>query len=174
MDFFSIDYLKKGTPQQQEIYNLLTTHQILAHLQGFTPVVVGTFPLDIATDTSDIDIACSFVDLANFQQVVQKHFQAYDGFNEVIFNQRNQLAYIANFVIDTFPVEIFAQTIPVTAQYGYRHLCMEYEILQKKGAAFKEKVKACKQAGMKTEPAFATLLNLKGDPYESLLQYKLG
>lgn len=171
MDFFSIDYLKKGTAKQQEVYDLLTTHQILAHLHEFTPVVVGTFPLDIAIDTSDIDIACSFVDLAHFQQVVQDHFQAYTGFNEVILNQRNPLTYVANFEIANFPVEIFAQTIPVTAQYGYRHLCIEYEILQKKGNAFKEKVKACKQAGWKTEPAFATLLNLKGDPYESLLQY---
>lgn len=171
MNFFFIDYLKWGSPQQQAVYNLLTAHKILYYLRDFTPVVVGTFPLDIAIDSSDIDIACSFDDLQAFQQLVREHFQTYHGFTEVVFTQRSQLAYVVNFTIDHFPVEIFAQTIPVTAQYGYRHLCIEYEILQKKGELFKEKVKAYKRAGMKTEPAFANLLQLEGDPYESLLGF---
>lgn len=171
MDFFVIDYLKKGTPQQQEVYNLLTTHQILENLQGFTPVVIGTFPLDIAIETSDVDIACCFGDLAVFCTHVRARFSQYDHFIDASFTRDKEETYVANFTIDKWRIEIFAQQIPVTAQYGYRHLCVEYEILQKKGRLFKERVKACKQAGMKTEPAFATLLNLQGDPYESLLNY---
>lgn len=173
IDFFSLAYLKTGTPKQQEVYQVISSHCILEFLHGFTPVVIGTFPLDIAIETSDIDIACCFESIELFREVVRTHFNVYDGFTDSILSIRKQQTYVANFTVANFPVEIFAQSLPVDEQYGYRHMCIEHAILQQMGLTFKEKIIACKQAGMKTEPAFANLLHLEGDPYESLLHYQV-
>lgn len=171
IDFTSIAYLKTGTPVQQQVFHTLKTHRVLRCLRDFTPVVVGTFPLDIAIETSDIDIACQFDVIEVFQTLVQTNFSNYEGFTTTVFDLRGEQTYVANFVLDHFPVEIFAQAIPVQKQYGYRHMCIEYQILKEKDAAFKAEIIALKQAGMKTEPAFAHLLGLTGDPYESLFTY---
>ena len=171
IDFTTIAYLKTGSTVQQQVYQILTTHDILGGLQDYNPVVVGTFPLDIAIETSDIDIACSCKDIAAFQTKVRAHFKQYTGFTDLVFTLRTEQTYVANFVLDHVPIEIFAQTIPVREQYGYRHMLIEHAILLEQGDEFKAQVIAHKRAGLKTEPAFATLLGLIGDPYESLLTY---
>ncbi|WP_410879977.1 DUF4269 domain-containing protein [Myroides sp. DW712] len=172
-DFTSIAYLKRGSAVQQQVYQILTQQQVLRPLQVFTPVVVGTYPLDIAIETSDIDIACQFDTLEVFQHVVQTNFGRAEGFTTTVFNCCNTPTYVANFVLGGFPIEIFAQAVPVTEQYGYRHMLIEHRILEEKGEEFKTQIIAYKKAGLKTEPAFAQVLNLDGDPYEALLAYFL-
>lgn len=172
IDFNSIAYLQQGSEVQQQVYHTLTSHRVLELLDGFTPVVVGTFPLDIAIETSDIDIACQFEDVAVFQSIVHAHFACCEGFKDFVFEMREQQTYVANFVLDDFPIELFAQAIPVSAQYGYRHMLIEHEILQEQEPIFKAQIIALKREGIKTEPAFAKLLGLTGDPYESLLLYR--
>lgn len=49
-------------------------------------------------------------------------------------------------------------------------MLVEYKLLQQHGEDFRQQVVALKKAGIKTEPAFAKLLQLPGDPYEALLQ----
>ena len=49
----------------------------------------------------------------------------------------------------------------------------EYKILNNKGLEFKNEIKELKAKGIKTEPAFAKLLGLKGDPYLELLKVKV-
>jgi hypothetical protein len=46
----------------------------------------------------------------------------------------------------------------------------EYRILLEKGEAFRSQIVELKRQGMKTEPAFALLLGLEGDPYLELLK----
>jgi len=48
----------------------------------------------------------------------------------------------------------------------------EFQILEKEGEAFKHKIIALKKQGVKTEPAFAKVLDLVGDPYEAILKYR--
>jgi hypothetical protein len=50
-------------------------------------------------------------------------------------------------------------------------MLIEHRLLLKHGEAFKNKVIELKQNGLKTEPAFAKLLGIEGDPYEELLKY---
>ncbi|MDM1045302.1 DUF4269 domain-containing protein [Myroides sp. 1354] len=171
IDFNTIAYLQQGSKVQQQVYHTLTSHRILELLAAFNPVVVGTFPLDIAIETSDIDIACQLEDVEVFQSIVQNHFGSCTGFSDLVFEMRKQQTYVANFVLDDFPIELFAQAIPVSAQYGYRHMLIEDEILREQGPIFKAQIIALKREGIKTEPAFAKLLGLKGDPYENLLLY---
>jgi hypothetical protein len=46
----------------------------------------------------------------------------------------------------------------------------EYRILKEKGADFKHKIIELKKQGIKTEPAFGLLMDLK-NPYEDLLKF---
>jgi len=173
IDFFSIAYLEKGSEKQQAVYRVIEAYHLLNILARFNPVVVGTFPLDIAIDTSDIDIACSFTCMDEFKAFVGANFSQYEGFEATVVVIQNKPTYVVNFTIEQFPIELFAQSIAVTEQQGYRHMVIEYEILQQKGVEFKNQIIALKQAGMKTEPAFARLLNLPGDPYEAVLSLEM-
>ena len=61
-DFLNIDYLKSGTARQQKAFEVLNENLILQKLSDFTPVLVGTIPINIAIDSSDLDIACYWKD----------------------------------------------------------------------------------------------------------------
>lgn len=48
-------------------------------------------------------------------------------------------------------------------------MLIENEILKQNGLQFKKDIVSLKLKGFKTEPAFAKLLGLKGNPYLALL-----
>ncbi|MCH5690657.1 DUF4269 domain-containing protein [Niabella sp. W65] len=81
---------------------------------------------------------------------------------------------VVNFFADGFEIEIFAQNIPTRQQMAYRHLVIEHELLNQYGEVFRQQVVALKKQGYKTEPAFARLLKLEGDPYQALLRFEAG
>lgn len=169
----NINYLKSGNTVQQEAYRILTTYKVIYHLQNFTPVLAGTIPLEINIDSSDLDVVCYWQDKELFINTVSRHFSLYKNFNLREADINGHASVIANFVIEDFEIEIFGQNIPVTEQYGYRHMIIEYDILQQKGSDFKNSIIELKKQGYKTEPAFALLLGLKSDnPYEALLGYE--
>jgi len=49
-------------------------------------------------------------------------------------------------------------------------MIIENRILKEKGSKFKQRLKELKADGIKTEPAFAKLLGLHGNPYTELLK----
>ncbi|WP_297332203.1 DUF4269 domain-containing protein [Flavobacterium sp.] len=170
----NINYLKSGNAVQQEAYRILTVYKVIHHLQNFTPVLAGTIPLEINIDTSDLDIVCYWQDKQTFKDTVSQYFSSFKNYNLREADINGHASVIANFVIEDFEIEIFGQNIPVTGQYGYRHMVIEYDILQQKGEDFKDRIIELKKQGYKTEPAFAILLGLKNNnPYEALLDYEL-
>ena len=66
-------------------------------------------------------------------------------------------------------IEVFGQAVPTAQQLGFRHMLVEYAVLQASGEPWRRAVQQLKQQGLKTEPAFAALLRLPGNPYEALL-----
>jgi hypothetical protein len=59
-------------------------------------------------------------------------------------------------------------------QTAWRHFLVERRLLELGGPVFRAAV-ACERAhGMKTEPAFAAVLRLEGDPYRALLYLEDG
>jgi len=48
-------------------------------------------------------------------------------------------------------------------------MIIEYRILLEKGEDFRKQLIELKRQGLKTEPAFALLLGLEGNPYTELL-----
>lgn len=171
-DFTSIDYLKTGNERQKNSYKLLVEYKILTFLQKFDPILVGTIPINIDIESSDLDIICYSHDRNEFVKCVENNFSNFKDFYIRESHMSDREAVIAGFNIDNFEIEIFCQDIPTQQQNAYRHMLIEYKILCEKGEAFRQKIIDLKQQGYKTEPAFAIMLGLTGDPYLELLKYQ--
>lgn len=166
-DFCTIDYLKLGNQKQQAAYDTLKKHKIMEQLAAFDPLLAGTIPIEIDIAESDLDIICCSTALRHFAQTLENLFGKQNGFS--IRNHEN--AVVAEFKTEQFTVEIFGQAIPTQQQNAWRHMLIEHQLLQKYGESFRQKIIQLKQEGYKTEPTFARLLGLKGDPYAALLNY---
>lgn len=173
IDFTTIDYLKNGNNRQIQAYEILTQHHILSDIAEFEPILAGTIPIAIDIESSDLDIICYWKNKTKFIAKLHATFGDKDNYTirETVIDNRESI--IANFKIDLFEFEIFGQNIPAKEQYAYRHMVIEHEILQSKGETFRSEIIKLKQKGYKTEPAFAFLLGLNGDPYAELLKYKI-
>ncbi|WP_231427851.1 DUF4269 domain-containing protein [Pedobacter sp. Leaf250] len=167
-NFLNISYLKTGNKRQQKAYQVLNDHAILEKLNHYTPILVGTIPINVDIESSDLDIICYVKDKEEFVNTLQIHFQNEKGFiitKNSVFNSIK-----ANFFIDNFEIEIFGQNILTQEQNAYRHMLIEHKLLLENGEKFRLKVIELKKQGFKTEPAFAKLLGLEGDAYEQLLK----
>ncbi|MBE7175413.1 MAG: DUF4269 domain-containing protein [Mucilaginibacter polytrichastri] len=169
--FPDLSELKTGTPRQKAAYVALTGNRIMEKLAPWTPVLAGTIPLNIDREESDLDILCCADDLPDFREHIGKVFGHHAGFSVFERTAQNEPAVVARFICDGFPVELFAQRIPVSRQYAFRHLLIERELLKIHGEDFRRHITALKKSGLKTEAAFAQLLGITGDPYEQLLVY---
>lgn len=170
MNFLTLEYLKSGNPKQRKAYQLLLQNKIFYKLRAFNPILVGTIPLEIDIESSDLDIICQAKDLFAFRETLQSNFEEFPGFELRETEGSGHKSVVVNFCLEGFPIEVFGQNIPSNKQLGYRHMMIEYKLLIKNGEAFRLKVIELKQQGLKTEPAFAHLLGLKGDPYTELLR----
>lgn len=173
IDFEDILYLQSGDATQRHAYHVLTTHAILEQLSDFTPILTGTIPLQIYIEGSDLDIVCYWRNKAAFIAKLRSCFNTYDRFNLSEFKIGSFETIIANFFVEGFEIEVFGQSRPGKEQPAYQHMLKEYLILQLHGDEFKKNIIALKREGYKTEPAFAKLLGLKGDPYEALLKLEI-
>jgi hypothetical protein len=172
-DFSNIEYLKNGNQKQQQVFEILTQNRILVNLAAFDPILVGTIPINIDIENSDLDIVCYWKNKTDFTAKLNSAFGKENEFTirEAIINDKESV--VANFKINDFEIEVFGQNTPTQNQNGYKHMIIEHEILQLKDENFRLEIIRLKQNGYKTEPAFAFLLGLKGDPYVELLDYKI-
>lgn len=173
IDFTNIEYLKTGNPKQIRAYEILTQNKVLETLSEFDPILVGTIPINIDIENSDLDIICYWKNKAEFVSRITSLFENKAEFQirEAIINQYESV--VANFKIDNFEIEIFGQNIPTQIQNGYKHMIIEHKILESKGENFRLEIIKLKQNGYKTEPAFGELLGLKTNPYLELLEYEI-
>ncbi|WP_343523377.1 DUF4269 domain-containing protein [Pedobacter sp.] len=167
INFLDISYLQSGSEKQQKAYQVLTEHQIMKKLAAFTPVLAGTIPINIDIESSDLDIICYMQDKTAFTKTLTEFFHSKKGFK--ITAHPGFQSVKTNFFMAGFEFEIFGQAIPTTQQNAYRHMLIEHQILLERGEIFRQEIIRLKNKGIKTEPAFAQLLGLKGDPYEALL-----
>ena len=152
---------------------MLSDLRLFSILQEYDPILTGTIPIEINIPGSDLDIICHCKNHDDFKSLIRKEFSHMHSFliETKIINKVNTT--IARFTKGGFGIEIFGQNIPSKEQAAYRHMIIEYEILNKMGKEFKSQIIELKNSGIKTEPAFAQLLNLNGDPYEVLLNHQL-
>lgn len=173
MNFLNINYLKHGNQRQQSAYQTLTNHQIMEKLEAYNPILTGTIPINIDIESSDLDVICYWENKGNFIETLTKLFATEKDFHLRECLIENQKTIVCNFKVDTFEIEVFGQNIPSENQNAYRHMLIEHQILQSEGEDFRLKIIELKKNGYKTEPAFAKLLDLEGNPYHSLLAYQI-
>src|SRR4051812_8903739 len=160
--------------------------RLFRDLAPFQPTLIGTYPLGLAVDGSDLDIACTCDDLHRFERALHA---ALSGLGIAPRVERSETgggdpdglaggaggkaprgiersdaaggpAVVAAFDLGDVAVEIFGQAVPVTAQRGFRHMVIEGQLLAIGGAALAGRVRDLKRAGTRTEPAFAQVLGL--------------
>lgn len=77
------------------------------------------------------------------------------------------------FQSESYPIELFIHTTAIREQRAYRHMVVEYVLLERLGSSFQSHIRSLKASGLKTEPAFAEALGFDGDPYLALLEVDL-
>ena len=170
-NFKNIEYLKSGNSRQKSVYSILLELQIFTSLQEYNPILTGTIPIEIDLPNSDVDIICECNDHLSFAKNLKEMFEKHTDFQIWTNTYGGVKATVANFSYKKERIEIFGQNIPTDQQNSYQHLLIERKILEEKGLEFKNQVIEFKKSGLKTEPAFAKLLHLEGDPYAALLKY---
>ncbi len=168
IDFTSIEYLRSGNAKQQHCYTLLQELGIFEKLKVYAPLLTGTIPIGIDTDISDLDIICEAHCYETFDREVEQYFG-----NEAKFAiTKPKTSTCIGFWYKGMEVEIYANSTPAILQNAYRHMLVEYRLLNLFGESFKKKIIELKQSGLKTEPAFAKLLSVNGNPYDGLLTFE--
>jgi hypothetical protein len=169
-DWRDLTYLRQGTATQQAAYRVLVALGVLERLRDFDAVLTGSLPLAVDIPGSDLDIVCHAEDLDVFARHVQDTFGHFPTFTIRRKTLHNIPSVIGRFASRDFPVEIVGQPLPVAAQRAFRHLVVEARLLRYGGEVVREQIRQYKLCGLKTEPAFAAVFALKGDPYHTLLQ----
>jgi hypothetical protein len=172
-DFENIAYLKSGSPIQLQAFNILSDSKILYHLEQFKPVLTGTIPLDLfIPGKSDLDIIIQSDRLQIMEQRLMDTFEKKKKLSTKLMMVRKRPTLLCRFMERDFQIEIFCQPVPVKQQLAYRHMIIEHWLLHVHGERLKKKILELKKEGVKTEPAFAQVLNLEGDPYDALLRFE--
>jgi hypothetical protein len=172
-NFRNIEYLKHGNERQKLAFDEIKKYKIFEILEKYNPILTGTIPIGIDLPKSDLDIICECENHSEFKACLSREFSVKKDFKVYSKEQYGIESTIAEFKTDNFLFEIFGQNIPTEKQNAYRHMLIENKILSEKGLDFKQKIKELKSDGLKTEPAFAKLLGLKGNPYTELLKLEI-
>jgi len=172
IDFTNIEYLKEGNHRQKKAYNELSKLGVFNDLKLYDPILTGTIPIEIDIPESDLDIICHCSNHKKFQDNLNKLYTNKNDFLLYTTNCDGLLSTVAKFSTPQFKIEIFGQNQPTKKQSAYRHMLIEHKILNEKGNEFRKRIINLKLEGTKTEPAFAQLLGLEGNPYLELLNVK--
>lgn len=171
--FRNINYLKQGNERQRSAYQVLKKLRLFDILSDYNPILVGTIPIGIDIFNSDLDVICEVFEHDIFEEIIMNYYGNYDDFQIEREIVRGMEASFSSFRSNGFGIEIFGQAKPVFNQNGYRHMIVEKKLLDLGGKEIKDEIRKLKQEGVKTEPAFARYLRLKGDPYEEMLKLSL-
>jgi len=147
---------------------VLARLQVARALEAHHPTLAGTIPIGVDLPGSDLDVICEAYDLGRFARLVTSAYGARPGF---LVGHRligGLPTVVARFFACGFSVEIFAQPRPAWRQNAVRHMLVERRLLRLGGWSAAQAVRRFKEQGIKTEPAFARVFGLEGDPYRRL------
>lgn len=155
--------------EHKTVFNALQESKILKNFKKFAPFVAGTFPLGIHTKQSDIDVLMNAENLNEVDIMLKADYGTLEGFTSKYLDVDGLETLIVNFNLNAVSFEIFAQNRMVTKQKAYLHFQIEERLLKLGGDKLKKVIIEKRQSGLKTEPAFAQALGIKGDAYNELL-----
>jgi predicted metalloenzyme YecM len=155
--------------KNKKVWNALVQSRVLEVLKDFNPLVVGTFPLELQTEKSDLDIIASAKDQVAFKTLLEENYIWQPHFQAHFKLKKGNPVVVVRFEYDGVPIEIFSQDKPTTEIESYKHFIVEERLLKLGGEKLKSALQTLRAKGEKTEPAFAKVFGLEGDPYEALL-----
>lgn len=149
---------------------LVSELKLLEMFKDYQPFIAGTVPLAIDLSTADLDLLVTFADSGQFKSMCQQGFALLPEF-EIVMGEVNDLPYcLCRFTYRGIPVEIFCSSLSTFKQNGYLHFNSEEKLLKYGLPNWTEEILLLKSMGLKTEPAFARLLqNDQIDPYQFIL-----
>ena len=168
IEWRDILYLSAGTPRQRSAYANLRDLRILELLAQYDPVLVSTVVIDIDIPSSDLDIICEVHDLVAFESELKALFGKFAEF-QIHRSLSSSEAVVASFFHGEWEYEVFGQAVPVVRQRAYRHLQQNFRVVAHGGEPWRCAIRSLKERGLKTEPAVAHALKLRGDPYLAVL-----
>ncbi|MGG4551899.1 DUF4269 domain-containing protein [Paenibacillus woosongensis] len=168
--FKTISYLQFGTPVQRQAYKAINELSIINDMAKYNPVLCGTIPISIDVRHSDLDMIMEVHEPDIFKEEVQLLYGHLSGFVLHELTVSHIPTIMANFRFGGFEFELFGQAKPVEQQNAYLHMIVEHHLLTE-NPHYRAAVIRLKEQGMKTEPAFAQVLGLDGNPYKELLTY---
>lgn len=166
--FKDLAYLQTGSEIQRCAFKAIMDLGIMETMSHYQPVLCGTIPIGINVADSDLDIIMQVEDFPKFHSEVVSHYGSYAGFQIKEKIIRNTPTIKANFDNGGFNFELFGQPQAVENQNAYRHMLVEHQLLLQYPHIQSEIIRL-KEQGIKTEPAFAQVLGIEGDPYDQLL-----
>lgn len=158
VDFRNIGYLRQGNARQQEVYALLTDYAVMAKLERYDPILVGSIPLNVGTEASDIDIICCWQSKEEFVETVSNAFGNADCFSITEKSTDEGCIVRCQLALNGVDIEIFGSSIPSDQQNAYKRMLAKYEIVERNGENFRQQVVNLKRKGFKTGEAIKHLL----------------
>ncbi len=166
--FRTINYLESGNEVQRRAFRVIHQLGILEDMSKYNPVLCGTIPIAIDIKGSDLDIILEVYEPDRFSEDVKSRYGQLDGFVLQELTMSDMPTVLTNFHYGGFEFELFAQPRAVEQQNAYLHMLVEHHLLMT-NPQIKAEIIRLKEQGMKTEPAFAHVLGVAGDPYDELL-----
>lgn len=154
---------------QRHAFHVIQQLDIFNGFAGYTPLLCGTIPLAIDVEGSDLDIIMEVHNFERYNDEVHSRYGKLNGFTLNELTVQEIPTVLCNFTFENMDFELFAQPIPVVKQNAYRHMIIEHHLLVTH-PHIRDEIIHLKKQGLKTEPAFAKVLGLAGDPYEELLK----
>jgi hypothetical protein len=142
--------------------------RVLDLLRKFDPRIVGTLPLGLGVPGSDIDVICHVENTDEFREALLRGFSGWEALSIRNWSPERKVM-IASFEAFGWPFEIFGAPQPTSLQAAWLHFEVERRLLRLGGEALRQAVLQQRRLGRKTEPAFAAVLGLAGDPYVGML-----
>ena len=161
----SVIHLEANEP----VFSALKKSNVLIDLKHLSPVVAGTFPLNINVAGSDIDVLICGNNLREMKSLLIQKYGSWMNFQCREMSVQGEETILSSFSFQGIDFEIFGQKKPSIQQTGYLHFLIEERLLKIGGPIFQNQIKTAREQGLKTEPAFAQVLGLQGDPYQQLL-----
>ncbi|CEI71844.1 Domain of unknown function (DUF4269) [Romboutsia hominis] len=78
-----ISYLKEGNNTQRKSYEILKRINIFEVLKDYNPILIGTIPIQINIESSDLDIVCEVENFVTFKEVLVNEFEIRKGFKVI-------------------------------------------------------------------------------------------
>lgn len=149
---------------------LVSELNLLEMFKDHQPFIAGTVPLAIDLPSADLDLLVCFAHVAAFKDMCQQGFALLPEF-EISQGEISKLQYcLCRFDYRGIPVEIFCSSLSTFKQNGYLHFNSEEKILKYAPATWTQQILELKGSGLKTEPAFAQLLQSgEVDAYQFIL-----